>query len=205
MNHYAAWKNALIVFFLLISSLYAIPNIYGSDLAIQVTGTGDYVVDEVDLDNISTILSDSDVKFKSISIDSRNILVRFADSQSQLSSKTILNNLLSRNYVVALNLAPSIPQWLGNLGGEAMSLGLDLRGGVHFLLEVDMDAVVSMSIDRYYNELRTLLRKDKLYKKMNFVNNNQLYWQPTKKGTLYKKITEECYLSYGSENHKEQR
>jgi len=166
MNHYAAWKNALIVFFLLISSLYAIPNIYGSDLAIQVTGTGDYVVDEVDLDNISTILSDSDVKFKSISIDSRNILVRFGDSQSQLSSKTILNNLLSRNYVVALNLAPSIPQWLGNLGGKAMSLGLDLRGGVHFLLEVDMDAVVSMSIDRYYNELRTLLRKDKLYKKI---------------------------------------
>ena len=93
-------------------------------------------------------------------------LVRFGDSLSQLSSKTILNNSLSRNYVVALNLAPSIPQWLGNLGGKAMSLGLDLRGGVHFLLEVDMDAVVSMSIDRYYNELRTLLRKDKLYKKI---------------------------------------
>ena len=166
MNHYAAWKNTLIVFFLIISSLYAIPNIYGSDLAIQVTGTGNYVVDEKDLDNINTILLDNDVEFKSISIDGRNILVRFGDSLSQLSSKTILNNSLSRNYVVALNLAPSIPQWLGNLGGKAMSLGLDLRGGVHFLLEVDMDAVVSMSIDRYYNELRTLLRKDKLYKKI---------------------------------------
>ncbi|MDA9357371.1 protein translocase subunit SecD [Candidatus Thioglobus sp.] len=166
MNHYAAWKNTLIVFFLIISSLYAIPNIYGSDLAIQVTGTGDYVVDEKDLDSINTILLDNDVEFKSISIDGRNILVRFGDSLSQLSSKTILNNSLSRNYVVALNLAPSIPQWLGNLGGKAMSLGLDLRGGVHFLLEVDMDAVVSMSIDRYYNELRTLLRKDKLYKKI---------------------------------------
>ena len=166
MNHYAAWKNTLIVFFLIISSLYAIPNIYGSDLAIQVTGTGNYVVDETDLDNINTILLDNDVEFKSISIDGRNILVRFGDSLSQLSSKTILNNSLSRNYVVALNLAPSIPQWLGNLGGKAMSLGLDLRGGVHFLLEVDMDAVVSMSIDRYYNELRTLLRKDKLYKKI---------------------------------------
>jgi preprotein translocase subunit SecD len=68
--------------------------------------------------------------------------------------------------VVALNLAPSIPQWLGNLGGKAMSLGLDLRGGVHFLLEVDMEAVVSTSLDRYYNELRTALRKDKLYKKI---------------------------------------
>ncbi len=66
--------------------------------------------------------------------------------------------------MVALNLAPSIPQWLSNVGGKAMSLGLDLRGGVHFLLEVDMEAVVSMSIDRYYNELRTVLREDRLYK-----------------------------------------
>ena len=66
--------------------------------------------------------------------------------------------------MVALNLAPSIPQWLSNVGGKAMSLGLDLRGGVHFLLEVDMEAVVSMAIDRYYNELRTVLREDRLYK-----------------------------------------
>ena len=73
MNHYAAWKNTLIVFFLIISSLYAIPNIYGSDLAIQVTGTGNYVVDEKDLNNINTILLDNDVEFKSISIDGRNI------------------------------------------------------------------------------------------------------------------------------------
>jgi preprotein translocase subunit SecD len=76
----------------------------------------------------------------------------------------LLKNTLSRNYVVALNLAPSIPQWLSNVGGKAMSLGLDLRGGVHFLLEVDMEAVVSMAIDRYYNDLRTVLREDRLYK-----------------------------------------
>jgi len=73
---------------------------------------------------------------------------------------------LNRNYVVALNLAPSIPQWLSSLGGRAMSLGLDLRGGVHFLLEVDMNAVTAMAMDRYYNELRTTLREDKLYKKI---------------------------------------
>ena len=73
---------------------------------------------------------------------------------------------MNRNYVVALNLAPSIPQWLSSLGGKAMSLGLDLRGGVHFLLEVDMNAVTAMAMDRYYNELRSALRKDKLYKKI---------------------------------------
>ncbi|WP_416652360.1 protein translocase subunit SecD [Candidatus Pseudothioglobus sp. Uisw_086] len=166
MNHYAAWKNALIVFFLFLSTLYALPNLYGSDLAIQITGTGDYIVEDSDLESISSILTENNVDFKSIKIDSNNILVRFNNSQSQLSSKTLLKNSLSRNYVVALNLAPSIPQWLGNLGGKAMSLGLDLRGGVHFLLEVDMEAVVSTSLDRYYNELRTALRKDKLYKKI---------------------------------------
>ena len=166
MNHYAAWKNALIVFFLFLSTLYALPNLYGSDLAIQITGTGDYIVEDSDLESISTTLTENNVDFKSIKIDSNNILVRFNNSQSQLSSKTLLKNSLSRNYVVALNLAPSIPQWLGNLGGKAMSLGLDLRGGVHFLLEVDMEAVVSTSLDRYYNELRTALRKDKLYKKI---------------------------------------
>ena len=166
MNHYAAWKNTLIVFFLFLSTLYALPNLYGSDLAIQITGTGDYIVEESDLESISSTLSKNNVDFKSINIDNNNILIRFNKSQSQLSSKTLLKNSLSRNYVVALNLAPSIPQWLGNLGGKAMSLGLDLRGGVHFLLEVDMEAVVSTSLDRYYNELRTVLRKDKLYKKI---------------------------------------
>ena len=171
MNHYAAWKNTLIIFFLFLSTLYALPNLYGSDLAIQISGVGDYVVGDSDLESINTSLSENNIDFKSMRIENKNILVRFSNSKSQLSSKTLLKNSLSRNYVVALNLAPSIPQWLGNLGGRAMSLGLDLRGGVHFLLEVDMEAVVSASIDRYYNELRTILRKDKLYKKIRKENN----------------------------------
>ncbi len=166
MNHYAAWKNILIVFFLFILGLYALPNLYGSDLAIQISGTGDYDVNQRDLDKINDSLSENDVNFKSISLENENILVRFSDSQSQLSSKAILKDSLTRNYVVALNLAPSIPQWLSGVGGKAMSLGLDLRGGVHFLLEVDMNAVTAMAVDRYYNELRAALRKDKLYKKI---------------------------------------
>ena len=164
MNHYPIWKNTLIVFFLFISALYALPNIYGSDLAVQISGTGDYVVQDQDVKNIKSTLSDNEIDYKSMGLVDRRILIRFEDSQSQLSSKVLLKNTLSRNYVVALNLAPSVPQWLSNIGGKAMSLGLDLRGGVHFLLEVDMDAVVSMAIDRYYNDLRTILRKDRLYK-----------------------------------------
>lgn len=166
MNHYAGWKNAVIVFFLFISTLYAIPNLYGSDLAIQITGTGDYVVQEKDLKSINETLSENSVDYKSATIENNNVLIRFSDSKSQLTSKALLKDSLNRNYVVALNLAPSIPQWLSSLGGRAMSLGLDLRGGVHFLLEVDMNAVTAMAMDRYYNELRTTLREDKLYKKI---------------------------------------
>ena len=166
MNHYAGWKNALIVFFLFISTLYAIPNLYGSDLAIQITGTGDYVVQEKDLKSINETLSENSVDYKSATIENNNVLIRFSDSKSQLTSKALLKDSLNRNYVVALNLAPSIPLWLSSLGGRAMSLGLDLRGGVHFLLEVDMNAVTAMAMDRYYNELRTTLREDKLYKKI---------------------------------------
>jgi len=166
MNHYAGWKNALIIFFLFISTLYAIPNLYGSDLAIQITGTGDYVVQEKDLKSINETLSENSVDYKSATIENNNVLIRFSDSKSQLTSKALLKDSLNRNYVVALNLAPSIPQWLSSLGGRAMSLGLDLRGGVHFLLEVDMNAVTAMAMDRYYNELRTTLREDKLYKKI---------------------------------------
>ena len=166
MNHYAGWKNALIVFFLFISTLYAIPNLYGSDLAIQITGTGDYVIQEKDLKSVNETLSENNVDYKSATIENNNVLIRFSDSKSQLTSKALLKDSLNRNYVIALNLAPSIPQWLSSLGGRAMSLGLDLRGGVHFLLEVDMNAVTAMAMDRYYNELRTTLRKDKLYKKI---------------------------------------
>ena len=172
MNHYAGWKNALIAFFLFLLTLYALPNIYGSDLAIQISGTGDYIVNDQDVRDIESALADNDIEHKSIGLVNSRILIRFDDSRSQLSSKALLKENLSRNYVVALNLAPSIPQWLSNIGGKAMSLGLDLRGGVHFLLEVDMDAVLATSIDRYENELRSLLKKDRLYRKILKENNS---------------------------------
>ena len=171
MNHNTGWKNILIVFFLLLSTLYALPNIYGSDLAIQISGTGNYIVSDQDVKDIEVALADNDIDHKSIGLVDSRILIRFNDSQSQLSSKALLKESLSRNYVVALNLAPSIPQWLSNIGGKAMSLGLDLRGGVHFLLEVDMDAVIATSINRYENELRSLLKKDRLYRKIIKENN----------------------------------
>ena len=164
MNHYSGLRNALIAFFLLLSALYALPNIFGSDLAVQVSSAGDAAIEQSDLAKITDTLKVKNIHYKSAALSNRRILVRFDDNASQLSAKDLLKTELGRNYVVALNLAPSVPLWLSDLGGRAMSLGLDLRGGVHFLLEVDMQAVLAMSIDKYYNELRTLLREDRLYK-----------------------------------------
>jgi len=167
MNHYSGLRNALIAFFLLLSALYALPNVFGSDLAVQISSAGDAGIEQSDLAKVTDTLKAKSIRYKSAGLSNRRILVRFENNESQLSAKDLLKIELGRNYVVALNLAPSVPLWLSDLGGRAMSLGLDLRGGVHFLLEVDMQAVLSMSIDKYYNELRTLLREGRLYKSIN--------------------------------------
>ncbi len=164
MNNYSWHKNALIVFILLLSILYALPNIFGSDLAIQVSSADNALIVDQDLVKIRNVLKIQQIKFKSIELINQRILVRFKDKTQQLLAKDALNKALSWSYVVALNLAPSVPIWLASLGGKAMSLGLDLRGGVHFLLEVDMEAVISDSMDTAYDELRVLLRKNRLYK-----------------------------------------
>ena len=164
MNHYAGWKNALIAVFLFISALYALPNIFGSDLSVQISSTGENPITESDAEKVESILRKENIKAKSVEMVNRRVLVRFNDSETQLNAKEVLKEELGRNYVTALNLAPAIPNWLSSLGGKAMSLGLDLRGGVHFLLEVDMNEVVRMANDRYYNELRNILREDRLYK-----------------------------------------
>ncbi len=164
MNQYSTLKNTLIGFFLLLSALYALPNIFGADLAVQVSSAGDKMITETDLNKVTSTLNAKGVNYKSATLSGRRILVRFKDNASQLSANDYLKTGLGRNFVVALNLAPSVPSWLTGLGGKAMSLGLDLRGGVHFLLEVDMHSVLLMSMDKYYNELRTLLRTERLYK-----------------------------------------
>jgi len=167
MNQFSALKNTLIAFFLLLSALYALPNVFGSDLAVQISAAGDAAIAQSDLDKVKATLESNKVRYKSVELVGRRVLARFEDNKSQLGAKEVLKQEMGRNYVAALNLAPSIPAWLSDLGGKAMSLGLDLRGGVHFLLEVDMQAVANMSLDKSYNELRTLLRQDRLYKSIN--------------------------------------
>ena len=165
-------KNYIITVLVSLAFIYALPNIFGSDLAVQVSSVGGKAVMPSDLERVEKILKSKFIEYKSVKIKENKVLIRLGDTESQLSTKELLNNNLDRNYIVALNLAPSIPDWLDELGGNAMSLGLDLRGGVHFLLEVDVETVHLATVDRYYNELRTALRKDRLYKSINKKNLN---------------------------------
>ena len=166
MNQFSTIKNTLIAFFLLLSALYALPNIFGSDLAVQISNADNDTISQSDLSKIEGALKEKNIDYKSATLVNQRVLVRFNSNEAQLSAKDLLKTELGRNYVVALNLAPSVPSWLSGFGGRAMSLGLDLRGGVHFLLEVDMQKVVANSLDTLYKDLRSAMRKQRLYKRI---------------------------------------
>ncbi len=141
MNQYSTMKNFFIALILFLSILYSLPNIFGSDLSVQISLVGDEPAGQSDLIKVKTHLDNNAIPYKSVELKGKRVLARFENNESQLTAKDLLKNELGRKYVSALNLSPSIPDWLSSLGANAMSLGLDLRGGVHFLLEVDMVAV----------------------------------------------------------------
>lgn len=163
MNQYPAWKYLLLVVVLAVSLLYALPNLFGEDPAIQVSATRGAVVDSALASRIASRLQEESVSLvKDPEVTGGRLLIRFADEDGQLAAQDLIKEMLGRQYVVALNLAPATPDWLAAVGALPMYLGLDLRGGVHFLMEVDMDAAVSQAEERYLGDIKGLLRKEKL-------------------------------------------
>jgi preprotein translocase subunit SecD len=163
MNQYPLWKNLLIVAVLLVSTLYALPNVYGEDPALQITNAraGKLATDVPE--RVANALKKAGIAYKSMKSGDQEVLVRFNSTETQLKAVDFIKGALGGDFVVALNLAPATPHWLQSLNALPMYLGLDLRGGVYFLLEVDMDAAVSQAIDRYAGDLRTLLRQKKIH------------------------------------------
>ena len=163
MNQYPLWKNLLIVAVLLVSTLYALPNVYGEDPALQITNAraGKLATDVPE--RVANALKKAGIAYKSMKSGDQEVLVRFNSTETQLKAVDFVKGALGGDFVVALNLAPATPHWLQSLNALPMYLGLDLRGGVYFLLEVDMDAAVSQAIDRYAGDLRTLLRQKKIH------------------------------------------
>ena len=164
MNHYPIWKNLLIATVVLIAALYALPNIYGEDPAVQVSSANRGGIPIAVQSNLTALLERKGIPFKQVETgeDQKKLLVRFNDTTEQLKALEVIRTELGGDYVVALNLAQSTPDWLRGVGGEPMYLGLDLRGGVHFLMEVDMIEAVKKAEARYISDLRVLMRKEKI-------------------------------------------
>nr|WP_256548217.1 protein translocase subunit SecD [Xenorhabdus bovienii] len=158
MNRYPLWKYLMLIAAILIGLLYALPNLYGEDPAVQITGARGIAASEKTLDQVRNVLEKEQIKSKSIALENGAILARFNNSDVQLRAREALVPALGEQYVVALNLAPATPLWLSKVGAEPMKLGLDLRGGVHFLMEVDMETALSKLQEQNIDSLRSELR-----------------------------------------------
>jgi len=161
INQYPLWKYLLLIVAVVLGSLYSLPNIYGEDPSVQVS----HRITSVDKDTQSKIevaLSIKDVKAMSYEIDQGRMLIRFKSEDDQLKAADIIKSTLNREHIVALNLAPATPDWLSDLGAQPMYLGLDLRGGVHFLMEVDMESAIKRQINDLTSETKAFLRGEKI-------------------------------------------
>ncbi len=163
----------MLIVVILIGLLYALPNLYGEDPALQITGARGAASSETTLDQIRTVLEKDHIASKSIALENGAILARFNDPDVQLRAREALMAELDEKFVVALNLAPATPRWLVMLGAEPMKLGLDLRGGVHFLMEVDMNTALSKLQEQTIDTLRSELRKKGIpYASISKLSNN---------------------------------
>ena len=161
LNRYPLWKNLMVIFLVAIGILYALPNLYGEDPAVQISGTRGQEADSGVLSEVQTVLKDNHLTTKSVVLENGSILVRFDNTDAQLLAKDKITEKLGTNYSVALNLAPATPKWLSSIGGNPMKWGLDLRGGVRFLMEVDMNSALTKRQEQLQDSLRTELRKEK--------------------------------------------
>jgi preprotein translocase subunit SecD len=163
MNRYPLWKNLLVLVVVLIGLLYALPNLYIQDPSVEISATRDAPVDDGTAATVGAALEDAGIPVKRIEPrPGEKLLVRFNRNAHQLAAKDVIAAALGDDYGAALTLAPDLPGWVQSLGAQPMYLGLDLRGGIHVLIDVDMDAAVDKSLERYSGDIRTLLRREKV-------------------------------------------
>lgn len=168
LNKYPLWKTLMVVFIVAIGALYALPNYYGEDPAVQISGTKGVQADLSTLDAVKDTLAQANITYQSAALANGQVLVRFSDYKTQQTANESLSASLGDAYSVALNLTPATPEWLASLGGVPMKLGLDLSGGVHFLMEVDMKTAMGRAQENMIGDFRTNLRKEKIrYRSVN--------------------------------------
>ncbi|WP_322406273.1 protein translocase subunit SecD [Idiomarina sp. PL1-037] len=162
LNKYPLWKNLLVIFVVLMAALYALPNIYGEDPAVQISANRNATIDTSTMDRVKSSLENVGIQPKSIALEEEQLLVRLTSDDEQLKARESILESLGDDYIVALNLAPATPEWLKSIGAQPMKLGLDLRGGVHFLMEIDMDEAVRKIVDGMKDTIRAELREERI-------------------------------------------
>lgn len=162
-NRYPLWKYLVILLVVALSFIYAVPNLYAPDPAIQISGeSSSMTIDGQVLEKAEAALKSAGIDYFGAQVDERAALLRFRSDEQQLLAKRLIQESLGGSYVVALNLAPTTPEWLRSMGAEPMKLGLDLRGGVHFLMEVDTASAVSKRQEVTADEIKDKLRKARI-------------------------------------------
>jgi preprotein translocase subunit SecD len=162
LNRFPAWKNVLVAVVVLFGLLFALPNVFGDDPAVQISLETTAALDDLVVKQVEGILLQANIQHEPAYLDEGRVMVRFANVEGQLRALDLLREDLGTSYVVALTLAPRTPGWLRDIGLEPMSLGLDLRGGVYFLYEVDMEAAIGQALDRYESDFRSMLRDERI-------------------------------------------
>ena len=163
MNKYPAWKYVIIAVALVASLLYTLPNIFGESPAIQVSGLRTVKADAATKTTVEDALKTANITASSIFLEGENLKLSFAKIDDQIKARDIITAKLGTTYIVALNSLSNSPKWLASIGAQPMNLGLDLRGGVHFLMQVDMPFALNRAFVRYTGEVRSLLRDKKIY------------------------------------------
>jgi len=161
MNRYPAWKYLLVVFVVVIGLIYAAPNLFLDDPSLQIAGGRTVQVNDGTLKRIETTLAANKIEYKSAVIDDRGILIRFADETARGKARDEIKKILDPNYVVALNFARTTPPILSKFGAQPMYMGLDLRGGLHFLIEIEMDTAFQQQLERYKNDIFDVFKANK--------------------------------------------
>ncbi|WP_097461742.1 protein translocase subunit SecD [Mangrovitalea sediminis] len=163
LNKYPLWKNLLVIVAVLVAIIYALPNFYPDDYAVQISGQrSTTAVDNSVMKTATDALNQAHIAFHNPHLGKDSLTIRFKDADAQLKAKSVVQAALGDNYLVALNLAETTPAWLKSLGATPMKLGLDLRGGVHFLMQVDMDKAIQQKLDVYASEMKRRLREERI-------------------------------------------
>lgn len=162
MLEFPRWKYFLILAVVAIGVLYALPNAYQKDPAVQITAQREGALDDTLRSKVQAELAQAGVTAKSVAVEGNSLMVRLPNLEAQSKANNALRNSLGENYTVALNLASTVPDWLARLGGKPMVLGLDLQGGVHFVLQVDQKAALEKRVDAYAEDIRVTLRDNRI-------------------------------------------